>query len=33
MADTSSCPGMNIYRLRVVIAGIGVSVRNDTPPS
>jgi Plasmid pRiA4b ORF-3-like protein len=22
MADTSSCPGMNIYRLRVVIAGV-----------
>ncbi len=22
MADTSSCPGMNVYRLRVVIAGI-----------
>ena len=22
MADTSSCPGMDVYRLRVVIAGI-----------
>ncbi len=22
MADTSSCPGMTVYRLRVVIAGI-----------
>ena len=22
MADTSSCPGMDVYQLRVVIAGI-----------